>query len=680
VITEDKEKAAVTQASCEIVEAEAKEQAASASAIKEDAQRDLDEALPALDVAEKALKALKLASIQEIKALGDPPAGVRLTLEAVCVMFGVKPVKKNDPNNPGKKFDDYWDAAKAGPLSDPKKLLEDLYAFDKDNIPEPVIQKIEPYIQREDFDAVAIKKASIACEALCMWTRAMHKYHYVAKGVEPKRKMLADAESSLAITMKKLRGAQAELKAVQEKLAQLEADFSAAITKQDFLTKEMEMCVIKLGNATKLIDGLGGEKGRWEETVERLSLEYDLLPGDVMLASGMISYCGAFTGDYRSEFETLWVAKTDEEGITHKEDCTLVGILGSPVEIQQWAICGLPNDNLSVENGIVIATSRRWPLMIDPQRQANKYIKLFGKVANDQGMSTCKLSDPNLLQQVELGIQFGKWVLLENIGEALDPALEPVLQQQKIKDGTSWAIKLGDKQVAYDEKFRFFMTTTLGNPHYSPETSVKVTLLNFAITREGLQDQMLGIVVQKEQPEMEEKKQELVKNGAAMSKQLKDIEDTILRLLAADGDILESKELIDVLEYSKKTSAVINKAMEEAKVTEVEIDECRKTYTDYAFRASILFFTVSELAVTDPMYQFSLQWFQQLAGLGIDNAPNGETPEIRLQNLISFFTYSMYQSVCRGLFEKHKLLLSFSLTMKIWMATEYWTKMKSGSC
>ena len=665
VITEDKAKAAVTKEQCQVVEAEAKEGAEKATAIKEDAEKDLNEALPALNVAEKALKALKLSSLQEIKALAKPPDGVKLTLEAVCVMFQVKPIKKNDPNQPGKKIDDYWEASQKGPLSDPKKLLDDLFEFDKDNIAEPVIKKISEYVDREDFDPSAIKKSSVACEALCMWTRAMHKYHFVAKAVEPKRRMLADAEASLEVTMTKLRNAQAELKAVEDKLAQLEADYNDAVAKQEQLAHEMEMCVIKLGNANKLIDGLGGEKDRWSQTVSSLTEEYGLLPGDSLVAAGMVGYAGPFAGEYRAHFEKLWLATEDEEGITHKQGATLVSVLGQPVIIQQWAVCGLPNDNLSVENGIIIATARRWPLMIDPQRQANKYIKLYGKMASEQGMGTCKLSDPNLLQTVELGIQFGKWILLENIGEQLDPALEPVLQQQKIRDGTSFVIKLGDKNVAYDDKFRFFMTTTLSNPHYSPETSVKVTLLNFAITPEGLQDQMLGIVVAKEQPEMEEKKQELVKNGAAMNKQLKDIEDEILRLLSADGDILESKELIDTLEYSKKTSAVINKAMEEAKVTEVEIDEVRRSYKDYAFRSQLLFFAVSEMSITDPMYQFSLQWFQQLAGLSIDNAPAGETPAQRLQNLISYFTYSIYQSVCRGLFEKHKLLFSFSLTMKI---------------
>merc|ERR1719355_450379 len=109
VITEDKAKAAVTKEECTVVESDASAQAESAGAIKADAQRDLDEALPALDVATKALKSLKLANIQEVKVLQKPPGGVKLTMEAVCIMFEVKPIKKPDPNTPGKSIEDYWE-------------------------------------------------------------------------------------------------------------------------------------------------------------------------------------------------------------------------------------------------------------------------------------------------------------------------------------------------------------------------------------------------------------------------------------------------------------------------------------------------------------------------------------------------------------------------------------------
>lgn len=90
--------------------------------------------------------------------------------------------------------------------------------------------------------------------------------------------------------------------------------------------------------------------------------------------------------------------------------------------------------------------------------------------AVETGLDVVKQSESNLLRTLELAIQFGKWVLLENVGESIDPALEPILLQQKIKQGSSYVIKLGDKSVPYNDTFKFFLTTTLPNPHYSPET------------------------------------------------------------------------------------------------------------------------------------------------------------------------------------------------------------------
>ena len=95
---------------------------------------------------------------------------------------------------------------------------------------------------------------------------------------------------------------------------------------------------------------------------------------------------------------------------------------------------------------------------------------------------------------------------MENVSENLDPALEPILLMQLTKQGSGFTLKVGDKILPYNPTFRFFMTTTLPNPHYTPETSVKVTILNFAITQAGLEEQMLNLLITLEMPELQDKK------------------------------------------------------------------------------------------------------------------------------------------------------------------------------
>jgi dynein heavy chain, axonemal len=149
------------------------------------------------------------------------------------------------------------------------------------------------------------------------------------------------------------------------------------------------------------------------------------------------------------------------------------------------------------------------------------------------------------------------------------------------------------------------MTTTIPNPHYSPETTVKVTILNFAITPFGLEEQMLNQFVSQEMPDLQKKKDMIVQQNAQSAKTLREIEDKILIGLTKNAkiaDILEDDELIKVLEESKKTSDEINVRMKESEITEKEIDKTREIYRPVAYRASILFFTIIDLAIIDPMY------------------------------------------------------------------------------
>merc|ERR1719453_1832054 len=319
-----------------------------------------------------------------------------------------------------------------------------------------------------------------------------------------------------------------------------------------------------------------------------------------------------------------------------------------------------PNDQLSIDNGIILDNSRRWPLMIDPQMQANKWVR----VTWGDKLKILRLN-MNYARELENCIQFGNPVLLENIAETIDAMLDPLLQKATFKQGNIERIRLGDNTIDWSKDFKLYLTTKLPNPHYAPEICVAVTILNFMATLEGLQDQMLGIVVAKEEPDIEEKRVNLVIESAKAKATLKEIEDKILALLSSStGNILDDEELIETLAGSKVVSVKIEEQVKQQEMTGVQIAETRQVYRPHALRCAALYFIVGDLCLVDPMYQFSLDWFISMFNKSIDMAEAKDNKEDRFAELFRSFIQLLFLMVCRSLFEKDKLLYSFMLCMK----------------
>merc|ERR1712166_1320413 len=230
----------------------------------------------------------------------------------------------------------------------------------------------------------------------------------------------------------------------------------------------------KMDQANKLINSLGDNKVRWISASNEFKATKGRLVGNVAKASAFISYCGPFNGDFR------------DKNIPFSDEFDISDFLVDQVTIGEWALQKLPSDGLSIQNGIMVTRSTRYPLMIDPQGQGLTWIKEREPLMK-QYDTVITLNVPNLRDAMKRPLENGYPVLIESIENEVDPLLDPVLEKQYIsKGGRKKTIILGGGEpLDFDENFRLYMTSRLANPHFLPELAAKTTIIDFTVTLSG---------------------------------------------------------------------------------------------------------------------------------------------------------------------------------------------------
>ena len=271
-------------------EAEARKIHNEVSQIKASCEEILDKAMPALKAATDSLSCLEAKDISEISKYAVPPQDLVMVLNAVCLLKG----EKQD-----------WETSKKL-MKDPRKFIDDLVNFKKDDIKEATLKKLKKFINDPAFVPKNIAKKSEAGKSICMWVRAMDTYSEVLKVVVPKRAALKKAEGELEAANADLKKKQSELQVVRDKIAKLEFEYNSAQQELDKLSEQKKTIEVQLGRADKLVVGLADESKRWAESIEDLKKDKVNMLGNSVLAAGYISYLGCFTRKYRERLVGEW--------------------------------------------------------------------------------------------------------------------------------------------------------------------------------------------------------------------------------------------------------------------------------------------------------------------------------------------------------------------------------------
>uniref|UniRef100_A0A8D9AKK0 Dynein heavy chain 10, axonemal n=1 Tax=Cacopsylla melanoneura TaxID=428564 RepID=A0A8D9AKK0_9HEMI len=622
---------------------------------KTESEKSREMALVSLSNARDSLESLSMDDIAMLRSFGQPPEMLQTVAESILILLSHKETK--------------WPNFKQ--ISNDFNLVNQLKDTNPDDVShkQQQLMRIRLQTSSKSKDSAPTSKTGTTVGVLRHFVEALLEYCYAGNMVEQKTNAVATLELKLNEKNAVLTERNREVEQIEALLKELEMKYEGATSDKLQLEQATDLMTQRSLVAEKLITGFGREKLRWTEELASLETNQNRLIGACLLSAGFLCYGPVFSLEFRHRmmYED-WQSHIVKLSIPIGSNFRVEQELSNEVTIIKWNSRGLPQDELSIQNGILVSRGRLCPLCIDPQNQASSWIK-----QKENGLQILYFSNPDFISSLETCIASGTPVLFQDV-DYVDPVIENLLDKKIHHDQGRSYVSLGDKEIDHHPNFRLYLTTRLTDSSFDPRIYTKTTLIDWSVTIQGLEDHLLARVVQQDHPDLEDQQERLLADTWENKMQLHDLEEKLLQVLNTAGNILNGEELVETLENIKTMSDEISIKLSEAESTSKDIGKLRQVYRPVAKRGAILFFALWDMYHINPMYQYSLESNIEVFQNALKKAETSSDLKDRLETIITTLTKCFYDYACIGLFERHKLLLAFQIAVKLQLSDNLLTQ------
>ena len=597
----------------------------------------------ALEESANRIKSLTRTEITEIINIEKPSPTTAIVMDAACVIMGKEPS---------------WENAKEL-LYDSLFVFKFASSFSQDNqVADDKLQLIIPYTENEaEFSIEAAEKEGhIAIQYICRFILDLAKYEEAIIDLIPKQQEVQNISNEIVHTTRKLTRTDTDKSLNSEEILKLQKQRESANLEACKLAAENTEALSQIETAEELLSVIGDEVNEWRNEITELKKSLPFIIGDSFLQSVVLLFGAPLSKKQRNELISTTKDLCRKEKLMFSESFEVIKSFTAPHEIAEWHKRGLPLDSTTVENFAILMNAPTTPFIIDPNETILNVIKNI----EEKNTPVVMRIESNFTRVIEASIRSGTPTIVLDVKRSIPSIYDNILAKNVIYNDGKPIIRIGERVIEYDEKFRMYVFSKYTHQKLSPGLCTKATVVDFSPSEDRIKETSLSQVVNYARKELETElgnHQKAKENEEAALKVARNRAFELL--LAADPkSILEDNALINEL---IKVNDSIKTRTANIKVENEEIEEIQKErneYTPAANRLSVLIEQTGTLANLNPLYEFGSKNFKFGLKECLHKLPNDTKP-------VDAVTFSYYESLMRSVFAKHRSIISFLFCTEI---------------